>query len=336
MASRERAKALLGVACLVIFALLPSTASGAPNGPVRVVVDPTTPCLDRTAFERALFARITRPRGGAGSGPGDAAETEVVVRVEPEGERFAGRVVVREPGEEPRERVVRGTSCADVALSVVLVAALALGGEPDGDPGRPRPTLREPADDAADERPPSPPASAALPATRWTPLVGAHGGVSTAGAGEASMSGDAFGELAMLRTGIAPGLRVALAYAAAERSDGAVAMRVSTATMRVEPSLLRMQAGRVAARLGLALEGGAAFADASGTRRADPATRPWLRGGAQAEVAVDVLGPMAIEATAGALVAFVRDDFVVEPSGFGLRAPLVAPVCRIGILLRLR
>ena len=49
MASRERAKALLGVACLVIFALLPSTASGAPNGSVRVVVDPTTPCLDRTA-----------------------------------------------------------------------------------------------------------------------------------------------------------------------------------------------------------------------------------------------------------------------------------------------
>ena len=305
-----------------------SAAAAAPNRPVHVVAEPTSPCLDKLAFERALFARITRPRGS-----GRSDETKVQVRVDAEGERFAGRVTVVEPGEEPRERVVRSSSCADVALSVVLVAAVALGGEPEADPDRRH--VREAADDAVDDRAPAPPPAAPGP-TPWTAVVGAHGGLASAGAGELSASGDVFAEMSTRRSGVSPGLRIALAYAAGERSDSNVTMRVSTLTMRVEPALVRIQSGPLAARLVLSLEGGAAFGNASGATRAEPATRPWLRGGAHAEGTVDVVGPVAVEVAAGALVAFVRDDFVVDPTGFGLRTPLVAPVGRLGLLVRLR
>ncbi len=44
-------------------ALWGSVAAAAPNRPVHVAAEPASPCLDEVAFERALFARITRPRG---------------------------------------------------------------------------------------------------------------------------------------------------------------------------------------------------------------------------------------------------------------------------------
>lgn len=311
----------------VAAALWCGTAEAAPNRPVHVVAEPSSACLDKIAFERALFARITRPRGDGGPD-----ETSVRVRVDADGERFSGRVTVLEPDQEPRERVVRGASCADVALSVVLVAALALGGEPEADPSRP--TAREAADDADAIRPPPPP-PAARP-TPWTRVVGAHGGLGAAGAGETSVSGDLFGEVSTRKSGISPGLRVALGYGTAQRSDSSVTMRVSTWTARLEPSLVRIASGPVAARIVLAWEAGAAHANAAGATRAASATRPWIRAGAQAEIAVDAVGPVGVEAAAAVLAAFVRDEFVVDPTGFGLRTPLLAPVVRLGVFLRLQ
>ena len=311
--------------CAVLCAA--RTAAAAPNDAVHVVTEQPALCLDREAFERALFARITRPRGSGGS-----REAQVVVRVEPDGERFAGRVTITEPGEEPRARVVRGASCADVAHSVVLVASLALGGEPDADPDRVM--ISEPADDALAARAAPPPLPPAPPS--WIPAAGAHLGIAAAGAGEASLAGDVFGELATRRSGFSLGLRAALGYGSAERSQGGFAMRVSTLTARLEPSLVRLAAGPLDTRLGLVLEGGAAFASASGAPRTESATRPWLRAGAQVAVAFDLLGPVAVEASGGALLALVRDDFVVEPTGFGLGVPLLAPFGRFGIIVRFR
>lgn len=314
------------IAGCVAAAFTVASAAAAPNRPVHVVMEAASPCLDKAAFERALFARITRPRGR-----GVAEETKVLVSVEVDGPRFSGRVTIIEPGEPSRERVVHGSSCDDVALSVVLVAALALGGEPEPDPNRLR--VREAADEAADERPR--PALPPGPAP-WARVVGAHAGLGAAGGGEASASGDVFGELSSLRPGLSPGLRVALGYATGARSDGAVTVNVSTATVRLEPSVVRIQSGPVAARLVLSFEGGAAFASASGAMRSESVTRPWIRAGGQAEMTMDVVGPLALEVAAGALAAFVRDEFVIDPTGFGLRAPLVAPVGRLGFLVRLQ
>lgn len=292
---------------------------------MHVVAEPASPCLDRAAFERALFARITRPRGRGAEG-----ETKVLVRVDAESRGFAGHVTIVEPSEQPRERVVHGASCDHVALSMVLVAALALGGEPEADPDRV--VTREPADDALAVGPPPPPGAPTV--VPWTVLVGAHGSLAAAGAGEASLSGDLFGELSSRRSGLSPGLRVALAYGAAARSEGAITMHLSTVTARLEPSLLRVEAGPVAARLALSLEGGVALARAVGTTRDDSVTRPWLRAGAQAEVAMKAIGPIGLELSGGALVAVVRDDFVVDPAGFGLRVPVVAPVGRFGFFVQ--
>lgn len=294
-----------------------------------MVTEPGAPCLEQAAFERALFARITRPRG-----EGRAGETKVQVGVEPEsGGGFAGRVTVIEPDGEPRERTLHGASCDHVVLSLVLVAALALGG-PAERTGEPAPS-RESADDAADERRSAP--EVAPPAvTPWSAIVGGHGSLAAAGAGEPALGGDVFGELASKRTGFAPGLRVALAYAAAQRSAGALTMRITTLTARLEPALVRLELGRITTRLLLALEGGAALADAAGAPRVDGAVRPWLRGGALGEIATDIAGPVGLELAGGALVALVRDSFVVEPTDFGVRVPLVSAVGRVGIYVRIR
>ncbi len=287
---------------------------------------PGSSCLEPADFERGLFARITRPRGN-----GTEGDTKIMVRFETEGESVTGTVTIIEPGEVARERVVRGRSCADVAFSVVLVAALALGGEP-GASGGPT-TLPEPADDAFAERiAPRSPAPLRAP---WTARTGAHASVAAAGSGETSVAGDIFGEVSRQREGFSPGLRVALSYATAARTDDVLAMRVSVVTARLEPSLMRVTLGPFACRLVPVLEGGAAVASASGATRSETVTRPWLRGGAMGEIALDVVGPVGIELSGGAMAAFIRDDFVVDPAGFGLRVPLVVPVGRAGFLVQL-
>jgi hypothetical protein len=319
-------------ACAALVSILSaaSAAGAAPGGPVHVA-QPAAVCLDQPAVERALFSRIRRPRGSGG--PDD---TDVRIRIEADGATFVGRVTIVEPGEPPRERVVRGSTCDEVALSLLLAASLALSGEPEADPNRP------PAEggtlDGADtgDRAAAPRPTPVPPPSTFTPVLGTHVAVAAAGRGAVARGADVFGELSSMRSGWSPGLRLALAYGAADRSAGGVTVDVSTLTVRVEPSLVRVAAGPVAARLVISIEGGAAFATTYGAARAESATRPWLRAGPQAELAVGVLGPVGLEVSGGVLVAVVRDDFVVEPSGFGLRVPRFGAVARLGGFVRFR
>jgi hypothetical protein len=302
-------------------------AAGATPPGIATEVGLGEPCLDRESFERALFARTTRPRGAGGD-----QDTSVRVSVERAADGYLGTIAIAEPGDAPRVRAVRGATCDEVALSLVLVAALALEGALE--PGETPPTTFDPADLPPVDPPPA--ATAPPPEPGRAITVGAHVGAELAGGDGPSPAGDVFAGVASTREGFSPGLRVALGAARSQVEKGDALVRVTPVTLRIEPTLLQLGEGAFRARLGPIVEGGLAFAAATPVDQASPATRPWLRGGAAVQIAVRIGGALGLELDGGMLAPFVRDAFVVAPARLGYRVPWVAPFLRLGLLFDLR
>lgn len=313
----------LGGSLAIVLASFASTSWADPSGAVSVRVEKGSPCIDQATLERGLFERIHRPRGSGG-----VNDANLVVRVTPRDGGFEARVRWQEPGETANERVLVAPTCAELALSVVLVSALAISS---GDALKTTPKVTEPPLEPPNEAPEPRPI-----APRSRIAAGFLVGLSPVGTDQLLVSGDGFVEVASRRSGFSPGVRVAVSYARTKAETGDVAIELTTFSLRAEPSLLRIHTARFHGAFATALEVGAAVGAASGVLRTASQARPWLRAGPTLSGSLLVASDVTLSADAGLLVAVVRDEFAVDRSPATLRVSPLAPLVRFGFSYQFR
>jgi hypothetical protein len=320
--SKLRASSLSAFALAASLEAAPARAA---PGAVRVDVTDGRGCVDAARFARALFDRIRRPRGGV-----DADDTVVSVSVDPTPTGYIGRLAIIEPGGPARERRVTARSCGELELSLVVVAAIALGGEEPSDAAEP-PSPGPLEDPKAPEPPaPAPPAQVERAATT---VLGAHASLTELG-GTLAPGADAFVGREPARSGFALGGRLALGVAQATTRTPRAALQLTPITLRAELSFANLAAGPLRMALAGALEPGLVVADTGGQARGGPIVRPWVRAGLATQAHLPVSRALGIEVDGSMLFPLVRDSLVIEGAGLDVRAPVLGLGVRLGLRLK--
>jgi hypothetical protein len=310
----------------------------------RVGVDYVAPrgCSDADAFAADLHERVPQVALTR-----DADALHLDVRLRRHGDRFEGRVTVREADGSVSQRTVTGVTCEEVVSAVTLIAALAIDPSPP-----PRPTPEEPAAPAATDPDGAPRALAAAPpegerpagtrdvqtATASRPLdrveaaparggstslsVGAHAGASSRINGTVLASGALFFDLqGTTRAVFDPALRVRFertsnGTAAAPRGAGQFTWTLGS----VELCPLAWSMWRVRISPCARVDGGALAAEGRDVQPSRSDVRVWLSAGAVGRARFLIAGPLYAELEEALFAPLVRDRFYVAPDVTVFRA----------------
>lgn len=290
-----------GRAVALALAIGAHAGSAAAGGVVAITTD------DPTCIAPEALARAISQRGGHATAD---ATTRLSVRVR----RRAPDVELEVAGEsggralEPRSLVA--SSCAEALDAVALIAALAAEEAPVPPPSRSEPA---PLRDAASPVPPAP-ENALYASFGWSGTTFASG---TSGPrialGRASSSpwfpwieGSAAFSLPATESG--GGGRATLSWLTARGAIGVAGVSVGSGGF---------------ASLYAAFDGGAIFATGADAPTVDSRSRPWCAMGAGARLRW-TLGRLLVDASAGATVPLLRDDFVFVNGGTVYAVPAIA------------
>jgi hypothetical protein len=330
---------LSAVVCLVV----PAAARAEPEAVARGG-DYQAPagCPPADAFFSGVHARTPRARRAA---EGAGARTFVVTLGARDGE-ISGTLVIRSTDDAESERVVSGDTCEEVVSALALIAALAIDPHASAAP--------VPVEAAAPPPPPSsPPAPApasevpAREAPRPSPTSGPLGGWRLATSVDASIAGgvtprSAFGVPVMIHvlgargTGgraLAPTFHLGFERASTGTGDvqGGASARFTWTVGIVEGCPHRFQSGPISFEPCLRFEAGALRGEGANIAPAREDTRAWLALGAALRAEWSVLGPLFVEAEAGARAPFFRTTYFFEPDTTIYRPPAVGALAGAGV-----
>jgi hypothetical protein len=297
---------------------------------VRVVYAADRACPGRDGFVRELEARSRRVRAASA---GESARTFYVELIsDPSGHGATGSLTIEERGRPAAHRVLRGADCTEAARALSFIAALAVD-----------PAASPPPDSEAEEReraprraPPlavragrggatnAPRSLQSAPRAVWSAGAGAEAwglAVPSAAAGLR-----AFWDVRFARAQpFSPSVRLSIARTLESTVEVESSRSAFTWTLsRIELCPVRW-GSTVALGACAALDAGIVHARAAWADQHAGRSRPWLAAGLGLRGSWRFLPWLGVEAEAGLVVPWIREDFVYRPSPNAYRAPQVVP-----------
>jgi hypothetical protein len=269
--------------------------------PVSIEYRAPTDCPDAREFVWRISARVPKTREAAPSEKRRAFSA--TIHLEPSGAE--GRLVIREADGSESVRTLEAATCAEVADALALVVALAI------DPRATTDVPRAPPPAPAPEAPPEP---NPLPRTPWRFEAGLDGYVSSGFAPEVLLGAELFGGIRLeSRELLSPVLRLGFGYVAGRSfaapggraSFGWAGSVVDLCPVGIHPglSVSWLLCGRG--------ELGVLSAHGSDTLNPRESNRFWLAAGPGTHLRLNILGPLAVEASGSLLFPWAKDRFLL-------------------------
>ena len=338
---------ILSSVTAALLAVSPSALASERVTPARLEVDAPPGCTSSATIWAAIARHTDRLREGSGD---DAVELHMTLRSTED--RVAGELRVTRRGEPSWRRALTGTTCAEVADALALVAALTFDpGEgaddaPSSTPAGPsRPALTE-ASVSASAAPPAPaptstsaadadvgPAPSAAHA--WRFALGGSAGTLAVGTTSAPFAYGGLLEVERDRDGIGPSFRLGVVHAEGSASAGGASVRLAWTTARpsVCPFRLRIGSG-VVLRPCAGIEIGAVHASPRGLSAPADTTRAWVAPVLAGRLAWSPLRAFFVEAELALALPLVRDELAADPSLVLYRSPQLVPMTALATGIR--
>jgi hypothetical protein len=292
-----------------VLACLPAAAAEG------VSYDAPGGCPKADAFEQALQARTQ-----------DTRDVRIVVRIDRNGDDFAGRVDVSS-GSASRSRSLTATSCSELVDALALSAALSIE------------EVRQEADSAPAKRTPAPQPralrKAAPPPSSWRALIGLGGAFRSSVAPGGALGVQLFSELAQAVPEHRMSIRMSLARygpKAKSTTSGRAEFSWTGGALEVCPWIVP---GTVQLAPCAGMDLAALHAEAGGVRFPKSPTRLWWAGVLFGRAAYDLSSRVQLSAALGLDVPFLRPSFSFDTGERVFEVPSAGGRGELGVALAL-